>query len=386
MITKLFKLYYHIKLKLSLRNFKKILDLKDLIKGTIFIRIRKLGHFQTYGHNDENDSNTHYIANHILEIEKNEIKENKLKDLISTCKKDEKLLQLFDLYKRIEILINSSIKKETKVLEFNPKKPLLDKVESISLRKIKNGLRKFIKSDLDEIINHSTFKVDITIQEVLSYITLISALVFCGSYIYNTILFKYYGIDASLYFTISDYISTAIKQINFAIIGGVFALIGFFLSIIDVKENIGYFKTKKVIDKNKKTNIIFITSFFLFYAIFSYIDIKYFYQFLFIPLILLLNSILDKFLLPHIKGTSRTLSILLFSSVFFALVISSAISDYHLNEKNNNVKLNFGDNKLNYQGFKLITITSNYIFLSKNKSQIKIVKKDLVSSFEYQKK
>jgi hypothetical protein len=387
LIAKFFKIYYNIKLKLSLRNFKKLIGLRNLVKGNIFIRIRKLGKFQTYGHNDENDNDIHYITNHILEIEENKNKEEKLKDLILICRQDEKLLQLFDLYIKIDDLIHSALDKKNKMPEFNPKKPLLENIETLSLKKIKKALSKFIKADLNEIIDRSTFKIDITVQETLSYITLISTLIFCGGYIYNTILFKLYGIDASFYFGISDYISAAIKQINLAFIGGIFALFGFFRSLVNMKENIGYFKDKNVIKKTEKESIKLIILFFLFYIIFSYRDIKYFYEFLFIPVILLFNFILDKFLFPHLKSTSRALSILLFSSVFFGLVISNAIGDYYLNEKDENVKLNFTDKKLNfvYQDYQVITITSNYIFLSKNKSQVKILKKDLISSFEYQK-
>lgn len=385
MISTILKIYYNFKLKIVLYNFKKLINLRNLTKSTSFVRIRKIAGYKNTGHDEENDLDTYYIANYFLKLKNDEAKNTELRKLINACKQDEKLLQIFDLYVKIDNLINNVTEKEKIILDTEPKEPLLKNIEEISIKKIKRVLRKFIKSDFDDIIDRSTFKFNITTQETTSYLTIISTLIFCGGYLYNRILFKLYGIDTSLYFTISDYLSVAIKQIDNAFIGGVFALIGFFISIVELKENIGYFKDEKIQKKNKRKNILFTVFILGAYGVHSYFNHDFFFEFLFIPMLYFFNKIINKFLFPHIKASSRNLSIILFTTVYFTFVVSTAIRDYYVDNNDDNLLLTFKhiENQNEFKEYKLITITSNYAILRKNRDSIKIIEKGLITSFEY---
>lgn len=369
-----------------MRQFKKLIDLKNLVKGLIFIRIRNLGEFQTYGHNTENDNDTHYVADHIMGNEHDKIKEKRLINLIQISRQDEKLLQLFDLFRRIENLIDSAAGRKSKSSEFNPKTTLILDIENHSFRIIKKTLRKFIKPDLNEVIDRSTFKIAISLKETISFITLITPLIFSGGYLYNSILFGLYGIDTSLYFGLSDYISVTINQIRFAIIGGIFALFGFFRSVVDINVNIGYFRNKYNIKRKENKRTVFNFLLLSVFAVLSYLDIKHSFLFVFALLFLFFDFLLGKYVLPYVEGSFKNLSVLLFISVFFALVISSSITDY-LNNKNENVKVIFHDDTLNqkFKDYQIITMTSNYIFLTKDETGVKIIKRELIDYFESQK-
>ncbi|MGY6649679.1 hypothetical protein [Wenyingzhuangia sp. IMCC45574] len=388
MIKKLLKILYQTRLHLTVRNFKKTIELKDFIVFLISIRVRRIAKYKTFGHNTENDNDVSFITYFLLDIKSLEKKEKKLKELISKCEKDEKILQLLDLYIKIDSKLKSTLNKETSNIKLSPKKVLIENIDTQSVKKIKKILKEFIKPDLDIIIERSTLKFNITIQKTLSYLTLLSTLIFCGGYIYNQILFGLYRIDISNYFNVSDYIIVSAKQIGIAIIAGLISLASFLYLLVDINKNIGHFKNTKNQKKEEQKGFRMFFTLIVFYTICSYYSSDILYSFSFVPIFLLFSFLVRKFLFPYIEGKASSLSILLFSKIFFAIIISNSISDFHKTKLGDNKYIVvFSSKELNtkYKDYNVITANSNYVFMHKDKDTIEIIKRDLINSFKYYK-
>ena len=228
MIKALQKFVFNSQLKLRLRTFKKVLELKSYFFRAITYRLRNLNQFKVYGYDDKIDETLLRIVNHILKVEEIENIEDDLKFINQTSFQDEKLLQLIDAYNVIDNIVRSGVDKDKVFLDHKPKKSFIENLESQSIRDVRKKLNEFIKVDVDEIIDRSSYKISLNVQDIISYITITSTLTFIGGYLYNKIFFTLHGLNISLFFTPSDYVFAAFEQIRVAIISGFFALMIFY--------------------------------------------------------------------------------------------------------------------------------------------------------------
>jgi hypothetical protein len=380
------KIYYKIKLKLILFELKKTKDLQNFIKWCIITRIRRINNFNNYGYNDNNDKIANEITNHILKIKKIN-QDEKINKTLNFSFKDEKVLQLMDLYFKIQNSINKYLKKEIIKIDEKPQKLIFENFENISTKKIKKVLKKIIKPDYEAVIDRTSYKINISLQEMLSYLTLTTTIIFCGAFLYNKILFGFYNIDISLFFNLSDYVSSSIEHIQTGIVGASITLIILLFNLIEIKDNFGYYKNTDVLNKRRTKDYIVIFTIVCYYISGCIYVHNFIYNNLLIPSLILTILFIQKISFKYFKKPLKVFPVLLFTSIFFVQLSTKAVSKYYIKEKEN-IKITFKDKELNEKtvNYNLILVTSEYVFFESNNKNIKVFKKDLVESFEKIKK
>jgi hypothetical protein len=381
-IDLLIKFYYRIKLKLILLKFKKVKDLQSFIKWCIFTRIRKINNFKNYGYSVTDDNTTYDLTNHLLKIKIFE--DDKFKKSLDFISKDEKIIQFVDLYLQIQNSINKTLKKELIKIDQKPQKAIFENVDDESTNKIKKILKEIIRPDYEEVLDRTSFKIDISLQETLSYLTLMTSIIFCGGFLYNNILFGLYNINISLFFNLSDYVSSSIEQIQPAIIGASLTLIVLFFNLIELKNNFGYFKYSNTLKKRKKNSTIIIIVLAIGFILGSIYIEDFFYKKLEYPAILFAIIFSQEISFKYFKKPLKIFPIILFSSIFFTQLTTKAISKYHIKENKNNIKVIFKNKILNDQilNHSLILATSQYVFFESKNKNVKVFKKDLIDYYE----
>ncbi len=265
----------------------------------------------------------------------------------------------------------------------NPEIPLLNKSEFESRVKLDfneyKSVRKDVKKSLEvekERIRFETApKIEFTPQGVGIIITLFSILFFISGFIYNQFFFSYFGINLSHFYSVSDYLTSSLNKIYYAIlsVGGSLILSYFLFPEFFYGETP---KTPSSTIAKLIDNIVFssLIPFFGLIAILNYFflkDAKGFYLGLrgFLFFLILRNSAK---VLVFFKNPIRSYIILMSLLIFFGNIIFSVAEDIHtiLTSDIKDIKeysVEF-DNKLqlNDQNLVLLGSTPNYyIFYDK---------------------
>lgn len=372
---------FRIKLKIYFMHFKKKKKIQDFVKWCIFIRVRNILGFKKFAYNKGEDIITYKIANHFLNIKK--LNEGKLSKEIKKCKKDEKFIQLCDLYNKFENDFNRALDKDSSNLDYVTDNPIIEDLSSESLRKIKRILKKIIKEDYIEVNSRTEFKFDFTLQNLLSYLTFGSSIIFCGAYLYNYILFNLYEIKVEHFFSTTDYIDSSINQISIAIYSALISLIIYFYNFFIIKNNLEEFSNSTRLKRDDKINTIFIFAFILYFIIGSIYLKNFFFTNIEFPVLLFSIIIAQQLGFNLFKKPFKIIPILVFCFVYIGQMVTKAISNYYLNEDYSKIILIYKNEKLNNEllDYKLITTNNEYLFLLKDK-KIKIISKENVLSFE----
>ena len=81
------------------------------------------------------------------------------------------------------------------------------------------------------LADRGALKIDISAQGIVVLISLVSSLFLVSGYLYNYFLLREFGIDVSLFFTLSDYVAASLSRLSSIFIGAFFAFLGYFLGV-----------------------------------------------------------------------------------------------------------------------------------------------------------
>ena len=109
----------------------------------------------------------------------------------------------------------------------------------------------------------------------------------------------------------------------------------------------------------------------------SYYNINFFYKYSFIPVTYLNIIVISKLTFKYIKKPIKIFPALLFISIFLSGISLKSLSDYKLN-RTKNIEVIFKNDSLNNSEYKLITISSEYIFLKSSNNEVNIFNKNLI--------
>lgn len=303
-----------------LRKFKEVIHLNTLFIYAIRLRFRNLNEFKLNGHSEQDDKTTLDITNHILKIKQVDNLDSYEDKFDSFSLQDETLFKLMDAYEKIQNIINSGLEKPKVELNLNIEEPFIDEIEKKTARKIKSKLKKVIKKDVEDLIDRSTLKIDISLNELVTHFTLIGTLTFIGRYIYNKIFYSLHGIDINIFFGPSDYVFSAFDQIRFAITNGFLALVGVFYHLTELHENLGYFKANDVIEKRRRNiDLTAIVVALVCIALFFF-NFKLAFKLVYIPIYVLILYFIDKYTSRYFAEPMRWLPFYCLHQIFYSIL------------------------------------------------------------------
>ena len=96
--------------------------------------------------------------------------------------------------------------------------------------KIENRRLRNLLADRDAL------KIDISAQGVVVLISLVSSLFLVSGYLYNFLLLREFGIDVSLYFTLTDYVAASLSRLSSIFVAALFTLFGYYLGIHSISR------------------------------------------------------------------------------------------------------------------------------------------------------
>lgn len=109
-------------------------------------------------------------------------------------------------------------------------------------------MEKCLKTEYNnELKEKITYKLSIDYDLIFKILAISSGVFLLGGYIYNSLLLNYFGIDASLYFSLPDYIASSLNYTGIAIL---FSVSGIFLLLLFI-----HFMSKKPISLKEALSI-----------------------------------------------------------------------------------------------------------------------------------
>ncbi len=82
-----------------------------------------------------------------------------------------------------------------------------------------------------EIADRESFKIDFSLSQIGTVLTLFSSLFLVTGFLYNRFLLGAFGVDVSHYFSLTDYLASSIDKIRFAGFGAILATVSSFLRV-----------------------------------------------------------------------------------------------------------------------------------------------------------
>ena len=200
-----------------IHNFKRLSGLKNYIWLCINIRIRNVGKFKTPEHNKKDDETIIKIEEILTKKDINHELSESEKNILSKCKKDLICIELCAIYEETKN-INTEKRKELNSEAFKITKVILSKKERKKLKELKKRAKVILKENINDVFDRTRLKYDLSISDLTSSLSVITATIFIGGYLHTRILFNYYDIDVSLFFQLTDYINIGIQKIEYALI------------------------------------------------------------------------------------------------------------------------------------------------------------------------
>lgn len=384
MINWLKKKISRLKLKIWMYSFRRLLDLTTLFVQAIRFRFRYLCGFKLVGHDIENDELTLKVINHLLGLQVLSNFSEYYEKVDRTVFEDEKLLQLIDAYVILFNLVSKQEFQPNVDFEIKPKDPFIENLTDTSTRSIKQQLKRFLRNDIDELIDRSTYKFDFSLSDLISYITLTSTLLLIGGFIYNKLFYTLHGVTLKHIFGPADYLFAAAEQLESALISGLAALIGYFSFLVDFNENRGYYITNDVVEKRRKRlNIVSIVVFFLSLSLFWF-NGRIAFQLFYLPFYLVILYLVDKLVYRHFQSPREWFPVILFMACFLFNVNYNSLQNYFYPRVYETVEF-YGDNEnlIVDPIFQPIGSSANYFILKDSINNIQILSRGEVKKIKY---
>jgi hypothetical protein len=368
-----------IRYNIILDSFKTISNFKNYISVCIDTRIRNIANYKTPGNSKEHDVTIRNILKKITRIDEEIIIRSQDLELYEKCKTDNTLSKLLEVYKKSQNLYNKKHDKLGKDKLIQTKEIILSKEEKKELRNLKNEAKKILKRDIEDIVDRTRIKFDLSIPKITSYIPIATSIIFIGSYLNTRILFDFYGVNINLFFQLTDYINIGVKNIESAIFI-CFILIIYFSSIVSDIYIVP--KTDNLKPKFSFKSLFYIIP--IIFYIYSSLreNILNAVKLLDIIGIILIFVLFNKVILKYLKKPLETFPILFFSSLFIVLMVSDATKTYFLPKKQN-IKAVFKKKyKTKCDTLEIIMINSNYTFFRTEKNEMKIEKNENIETYK----
>jgi hypothetical protein len=368
-----------IRYNIILDSFKTISNFKNYISICILTRIRNIANYKTRGNNTKNDNIVNNIFKKITEINKNGIIEDESLVIYEKCKTDNTLSKLLEVYKKSQNLFDKKHNKLGESKSIVTSELILNKEEKKELGKLKNEAKKILKKDLDDIVDRTRIKLDLSMSKITSYLPIATSVIFIGSYLNTRILFDFYGVDINLFFQLTDYINIGVKNIESAI----FICLILIIYFASITSNMFIVP----ITNNEKSKFSFKSLFFIIPLIlYVYYSLKEnilnVVRFLDIIGLILIFILFSKVIFKYIKKPLETFPILFFTALFIVLMASNATKTYFL-PKERNIKAIF---KKNYDTecdtLEIIMINNNYTFFRTKSNEMKIEKNENIKTYK----
>lgn len=232
---KLLKLYYWLQLSV----FRKALDLKKLCLRVLDAEIRILEpSLLQIGETDDDDYLVEYVSRSLI---KREItpkyedvahsRSNLTAELIARCKKSSNVCAvalnyyLAEAYAALQLKEND--RKEAALDNARQFVPDIQPLEAGNIYQVHAKLKKRFRIIRSELAERSALKIDLNLSDMVGVIGVCSALFIISGYLYTRALLSAFGIDASLFFTLADYLAASIEQIRYAAFSTIAPIIGF---------------------------------------------------------------------------------------------------------------------------------------------------------------
>lgn len=232
---KLLKFYYWVQLSI----FKKALDLKRLCLRALDAEIRILEpSLLQIGEIDNDDFLVEYVSRNLTQREITpkiediaHSRSNLATELIARCRASSNICTVVSDYYLAEayaaLQLKEDDRKEAALNNARQFVPDIQPLEAGSIYKIHARLKKRFGVIRSELAERSALKIDFNLSDMVGFIGVISALFVISGYLYTRILLGAFGIDVSLFFSLTDYLAASIEQIRYAAFSTVVPLIGF---------------------------------------------------------------------------------------------------------------------------------------------------------------
>lgn len=223
--------------------FKKALDLKALSVRVLDSEVRVLEpSLLQIGEKDNDDDLVEYVSRNLTQRQMIQGIENAAHlrselaaELITRSKQSKSTCEAISTYFLAEAFTASLLKDdERKDICLNNARQFIPDacpLEVNSLYKIYAKLRKRFSVIRAELAERSAIKIDFHVSSLISLLGVVSALLILSGYLCTTILLGAFGIDASFFFSLPDYLAASIEQIRHAAFPTVIGLVMFVLGL-----------------------------------------------------------------------------------------------------------------------------------------------------------
>ena len=370
---------FRLSLKLEFRKYRKAIKLANYTHLILTYRIRNLLKLKIRGYDEDKDELVFFAISKSLELKFNEkdqktleIRKKEINEVFNTIQNDEISLQLIDLYAKLKNLVNERYKLELVLNDrMLPNSLLVENINYKELKKISNVLKNKAKSEYEELIDRSSFKLDISLSEIGNIFAIITPIIFVGGYYYSKTYYNYFGFNIHDFFSISDYITTSIDKLELALYGGIIAIVSTISNIINHSKNSYRLVKGSDLRKNwkmKLLRILFIA--FLVSSVFVqfYTNGRNKFFTLHILLIPVFYFFADYIAIKLFRNPLKPLFILTFIFQFYlniGISVFCDIDDVKNNRDNNTTKIIFNSNidLQNVDKFKVIGFSIEYVYL-----------------------
>ena len=229
---KLLKFYYW----LQLTVFKKALDIKRWSLLVLDAEIRILEpSLRQIGEVDSDDFLVEYISRSLTHRETTQeiaheaqSRSDLVADLINRCRKSSNVCTVVANYFLAEAYAALQLKDNERMdRALNRAREFIKDVqpfETKNIYQVHAKLKKRFGVIRLELAERSSIKMDIQMSQLVAFLGVISAVLVLSGYLYTTILLGALGVDASLFFSLPDYLSASMGQIHHAAIPTVLGL------------------------------------------------------------------------------------------------------------------------------------------------------------------
>lgn len=218
-------------------------------------------------------------------------------------------------------LLNDKVNLLTKE-EIKQKKSILNKAK-IARKKIIEA----IKTEGEIIELEKIEKIEITSQEISGAIALISVLFLSTGFVYNQIFLRYFGLELSSFFSISDYLNTSADKIFYSVLSAVFSV---FVAVIFFPEYIRneFPKSSPVRSRVLGTVVRWLPLLVAINVVFQYVsgNVKLFYLNLQMFVFITLFNVISR-TLKYFKNPARTYIVMVAFLMFLTSISFKAFTD-----------------------------------------------------------
>ncbi|MCF8298862.1 MAG: hypothetical protein K9J13_15040 [Saprospiraceae bacterium] len=390
------KLEIKLDIKIKRKKYKKLVNIQSLIIRTLHYRIRNILNYKVNGYDRFNDDIVYLLLINIFKLELNVLekeKYNKFSEEVLNLKKDiiedDNVKIMLCYYSQLQKIINQMMKYD----EDEYDEYLLNDIENYkatteNIKELKKEIKESSKQEAACVYERSSMKLDFTLNNIITIITLITTLIFIGSYIYNSRFYLFFGIEIQKYFLFSDYIDNSISIAEKSLIFTIFGISGILHSEYQMSR-----EPEISNNVNNRNFYLFIIVSFIAISVLGTI-ISFFInspnRYLILQIFFLLLSPLISIYISR-KYFKNWLKSQIFIFIIFNFLIISYTSAYveidmlkwNIKNNNKNEKIIYNKNNSNLKDLFLIGMTSNYVFLTDSLMTKTVIKnRDTIKKIE----